>query len=156
MYKCLILLFLLAQTCLADTYIKYGIGISKDQQLGEVKVIAGGYQTPIYESIISQIELGYWSDPHLGRKSSIFGNVSFGLDIQAGILYTQALWGIALISQTDSILGGNFQFNHDIFLGLRDKNGYSIGIGYKHISSAGIYMPNLGRDMLMIKMAVPY
>jgi len=144
----------------ADSFFKYGVGVfnsAKDSK-AETKVFSLGYSEKFFQAMMYQLEAGAWIDNRkdLDRKSSGFGFGSIGLDVQTGAFYIQALWGAGLITCTDSMLGGPFQFNTDLGIGLRDSNGYSIGIGYKHISSAGIELPNKGRDFMMMRLAVPF
>jgi hypothetical protein len=159
-YMSTFLLLLLATTSHAETYFKYGLGVfnSARDNRAEVKTFALGHQEKILNSVVYQFEGGMWADSRgdLGRKSSGFGNMSIGLDVQAGYVYTQALWGLGFITTTDSMLGGNFQFNNDLGVGIRDQKGYAIGLNYKHMSSAGIYDVNAGRDLLYIKMGFPF
>jgi hypothetical protein len=54
------------------------------------------------------------------------------------------------------MLGGPFQFNHDFLLGVRGDNGALIGLDLKHMSSAGIEKPNVGRDFLLIHVELPF
>jgi len=144
----------------AESYFKYGLGIfnsAKDNKV-ETKTIAIGQSEKWLGALLTQYEGGIWTDSRsdLGRSGSGYFGISVGLDVQAGYIYSQALWGVAGISHIDSMLGGHLQFNNDLGLGIRDCNGYSIGMNYKHISSAGIFTPNQGRDFLMIKMGIPW
>lgn len=144
----------------ADSFFKYGVGLfnsAKDSR-AETKIFSVGYTKKFFESLMYQLEAGTWIDNRrdLSRNSSGFGTGSLGVDIQTGYIYTQALWGAGLITSPDSMLGGPFQFNTDLSIGVRDNNSYSIGLGYKHISSAGIELPNKGRDFMLVKLSVPF
>jgi hypothetical protein len=158
----LILSIILSVNLHADLAIKYGLGVAqsaKDSN-SETKVISIAYQEQIafLEYLIKQYEVGAYIDSRqdLGRRSSGFATASLGVHVNAAGTYCQALWGVGGITNVDSYLGGNFQFNQDLSVGFRDNNGAMIGVNYKHISSAGLYMPNVGRDFLMIKMSVPW
>lgn len=145
----------------ADLAFKYGVGVFKSavDSNSEVKMFSISYQEPIiFEYLIKQYEVGLWTDSRqdIGRKSSGFANFSVGVHVNAAGTYAECLWGVAGITHTDSYLGGNFQFNNDLGMGFRDNNGASIGVGYKHVSSAGFYNPNVGRDFLLIRMSLPW
>ena len=56
--------------------------------------------------------------------------------------------GPALISIPDSYLGGPFQFMSDVHWGVQDMDLNYIGVYYRHISSAGLETPNVGRDIV--------
>lgn len=146
----------------ADLAFKYGVGLfqsAKDSN-SETKVFSLAYQDTLLgtDFLIKQYELGMWSDSRqdLGRLSSGFFNMSFGVRVNAPGTYAEGLWGIGVVTHTDAYLGGNFAFNHDLSTGFRSESGATLGINYKHISNAGLYNPNIGRDFLMIKMGIPF
>ena len=139
-------------------FLKYGVGFgsSAKERAVEVKTASIGKQRQFF-IFIDQWEVGGWfeqsNDP--SRKSSGFIDYSVGLNVDAGYLYVQSLWGVAAITTKDSYLGGNFQFNQDFSLGVKDARGVAIGLNYKHMSSAGIFTPNVGRDFISIRLGVP-
>lgn len=153
---------LLAKVSLADeTYFKFGVGVfnsAKDSR-AESKVAAIGHQNSLFSKyFLQQFEAGAWNDSRkdLGRKNNAYASYSVGLPIEIGNFYTQYLVGVALFVTTDSYLGGIGQFCQDVGVGFVGDNGNRIGIGYKHISSAGVFSPNIGRDYVMLKMGVPF
>jgi hypothetical protein len=156
----LLFLLLLTTSSFADTVFKYGVNVpSGDKKLATTKALFIGEQSKLLGSVISQWELGGWFDNSgiEGRKSSVLGSVSLGVHVNAGYLFTQALIGPALMLPTDSNLGGPLQFNNDFALGLRDpETKAAIGFAYKHISSAGIFKPNKGRDFIMFRVSIPW
>ncbi len=144
----------------SQSFFKYGLGLfnsAKDSAV-EVKTLSIGRQKQMGSHFVWQWEAGVWSDSRRdqGRSSSFFGNMGMGLNVDAKNVYAQALWGIAAISNTDAYLGGRAQFNQDFSIGLKDSKGVRIGVSYKHISSAGIFEPNIGRDFATIRLAVPW
>lgn len=153
------ILLISSKICRAEIFSRYGIGVynSAKYNRAEVKVISLGYQKDS-KILLYQIEGGYWSDSIISdnRKGSFFGNLSSGIRVTPNSFYVESLWGISLISTLDSMLGGHFQFNQDLGLGVLDKKGKSIGVNYKHMSSAGLYRPNLGRDFFTIKVVIPW
>lgn len=140
--------------------VKYGANVPSEQEkLGRTKTLFLSYQDKLVGPIIEQCEAGLWFDNSgiEGRRSSGLLGYSLGVHANAGAFFAQALVGPSLISSPDSNLGGAFQFNNDIGFGIRDeKTGGSIGLAYKHVSSAGIYSPNKGRDFIMFRVGVPF
>jgi hypothetical protein len=141
------------------TYLKYGIGIfhSADYGTAETKTFALGYKDGLVGPLVQQREVGLWVDPagH-GRSSSGYANYSVGAEATPGYLVASAMWGVAAITTPDSMLGGWFQFKNDTFLGVKDDRGNTFGLNYTHVSSAGIESPNMGRDMLSVKVGIPW
>lgn len=141
-------------------YFKYGLGVfhSAEPRFTTVKTLALGVQFPLGPHLVQQIEAGAWTDTSGvdGRRGTLYGGWSAGIDVNAGYLNLQSLWGVAGITHTDSMLGGHFQFHQDLFLGLKDKQGRYIGANYSHFSSAGLSSPNLGRDLLSLKIGVMF
>lgn len=155
------LFYLFCYNCPADTVIKYGSNVSKDnEKLGSTKALFVSQQrqwNPL--PFVSQYEVGGWIDNSNinGRHSSGMISASTGVHVKSGPFFAQALVGPALITKIDSVLGGHFQFNNDVSFGLVDEeNNATVGIAYKHISSAGLSSPNLGRDFLMFRLSLPW
>lgn len=155
----IILLFSL--NCLADGtgFVKYGIGLNNPEgttPVGE-KIISFGYQHPAFWVIDYQLEMGGFIDNfERSKASSAFAGPSLGISIVESYYYAKVFSGIIGLANVDSRLGGHFQFNHDLELGLKDTRNIGIGCVYKHMSSAGIYTPNLGRDWFMLKLSLPF
>jgi hypothetical protein len=141
-----------------DSFFKYGVGVSNSAKHSrvETKILSIGRQTPLGPYLIHQVELGVWADSAGdGRTGSGFADYSVGVNVNVGRIYTQVLWGFAGITTPDAYLGGNFMFNQDLSLGVRDTRGVAVGLNYKHISSAGIFMPNIGRDFGQVRVSIP-
>lgn len=143
-----------------ETSIKYGLGAfhSAEPSPGLVKLVSLTWQRPAFnEHLIQQTEGGFFIDAAGGdRRSSAFAFQSFGLNVNVGYFYVQNLIGAGFITCPDSYLGGPFQFTEDLAIGVKDEHGYSIGLDYKHISSAGIYPINRGRDFFTLRLSVPF
>lgn len=156
----LILSFLITCSAFADTVVKYGSNVcNENEKLGSTKTIFIADQTMIFGPFVRQYELGGWVDNSgiEGRRSSLLGGASLGVNVNAEIFFAQALVGPSLISHTDSNLGGHFQFNNDIALGFRDPDTKAtVGLSYKHVSSAGLASPNKGRDFIMFRVSIPW
>lgn len=160
MKKLLLILSLISSSAMADTVAKYGVNVPREgEKLGSSKTIFLSNQASIGGPFIRQYEIGGWVDNtgKPGQKSSLLVSPSVGLNVNAGVVYAQALVGPSLISSPDSVLGGRFQFNNDFALGLRDPDTKAtIGFDYKHVSSAGLELPNRGRDFLMFRVSIPW
>lgn len=143
----------------AGSFARYGLGVfdSADYGRASVKTVSFGYQEKIFGSIYKQFEAGLWTDSSgHGRTGSGFGSASLGLDVSPGDITLRCSGGLAAITSPDSMLGGWFQFTQDFLFGVHDRQGNLIGINYKHISSAGIYHPNMGRDFVTIQAEIPW
>lgn len=144
----------LASTAYAQgTYnLKYGVGIMKST---ESQVVSVAYQDQIKDSYSYQVECGAWLDPkeNKGRSGSGFCATQAGLRILLSNFYAESMHGIGFITHPDALLGGRFQFFHDAGLGIKDVAGNAIGINFKHVSSAGIHKPNIGRNYLAAKLS---
>lgn len=150
---------LVPQVSSAGTLFRYGIGIFNSAEYGtaETKVFTLGYEEELFGPFIKQYEVGVYADQGgNGRSSSGFGSVSLGIEVNPGYFVLRSLWGIGAITNPDSMLGGWFQFNQDLLFGVRDNRGNMMGLNYKHISSAGIYIPNAGRDFITIQLEIPW
>lgn len=156
----LLFLFLCSSTSYADTFFKYGVGIGESaiKSKAETKFFTLGQNHPINNYLIYQYEAGLWADQGgYPRKTSGFVDLSAGVQITPGYAVIQTLWGLAAITSPDAYLGGAFpQFNQDLYIGLRDQTGAQIGFDYKHISSAGLCLPNKGRDAVLTKVGIPW
>lgn len=142
----------------AGTYIGYGVGVGHSAEHGatETKVLNLGYRDDLFLGLSYQMEVGYFNDiAGNGRKSSAWVGPSLGVEVNAYPLTLRQMIGPSFLSTTDSYLGGHFQFNNDLYVGLKDKQDRSIGVNYKHLSSAGIYQPNIGRDLILVQVGLP-
>jgi hypothetical protein len=143
----------------ASSFSKYGIGVfnTADYGTASTKVFSLGYVGELFGPFINQVELGLFADSSgHDRKSSGFGFYSIGTEVNPGYLVIRSLWGVGMITSPDSMLGGNFQFTQDLLIGVRDNKKNMIGLVYKHISSAGLELPNKGRDFLTIQVEIPW
>jgi hypothetical protein len=150
----------------SESYLRYGIGIAESAQLSvsEVKLLGAGYMDSLTEvsqlsSLVYQLEGGFWIDTQTqtNRKSSAYGSAAIGLNIQAGPFKASSVHGPGLISTPDAYLGSIPQFFHDLSVGLEDdKTRAGMCLSYKHISNAGLWPPNAGRDFLTFRLSLPF
>lgn len=150
--KSLILLSLImfSTTCLAEEMvIDAGLGVlnSKGYSLSQNKFTKIGLENNLWYALKQRINTGLWLDSRSDEyKSSAFGGYQLGFEVRNDTLIASIWSGPTLISSPDQQLGGMIQFNETIFLGITDKMGETIGIAYNHLSSAGLEIPNQGRD----------
>lgn len=142
------------------SYFKYGVGIldPEIEHWNNIKLFELGYQDDLVSVLDYQMSAGVWVDqvPYLGRKSSGYLSWSPGISVTGDWYYLKGFWGVAILSHKDEILGGHFQFKNDLEVGLKDKRGVKIGGCYTHVSSAGIFSPNIGRDFGTVKLQIPF
>lgn len=154
-----LLLLLISSTAIAGPTLKIGGCIDEDQviSLFNNKFAAIGYQNHIKNTIFDyQIEGGYFADATKGiLQQTLFAGPSIGLSIENSGHYTKVFFGPSIVSHTDERLSIPFEFNADFEFGFQDSRGVGMGIGFKHMSSAGLGSPNLGRDFLYLQISLP-
>lgn len=143
----LVLGIVMSTDVVADTFnLKYGLGALHGKQSA---MASFGYQRQIHKSLAHQIEGGLWVDRF--RSNSGFASYALGMHLERGFMYGETMHGVGFITHKDSLLGGKFQFFHDLGIGVLSKDGSTFGIQLKHVSSAGIHKPNIGRNFFAIK-----
>lgn len=159
MNKLIMLLLLLPSFCMADeAFMGFGLGVmgDADQHPAQVKLGEFGYRRFMWHGIYWQNKVGYWgegSDDHT-RKGSGYGASGLGLEVKLHPIEIRGGYNLAAITTPDSRLGGRLpQFLGNLGVGFRDWEGDGIGIEYNHISSAGLVMPNHGRDFIVIELS---
>lgn len=161
-FKCLLatlFLTILPTKALSDDIsFSYGLGLGESAQYStsETKVIELSYRQTILDAFYWNYEAGIWLDNiGNGRSSSGFLATGPGFLVDLKGFEIRNAYGIAAITNSDIFLGGNFpQFHGELYAGFRDKTGNGIGIKYNHFSSAGVYMPNVGRDFILLELSV--
>lgn len=154
----LLALFSSTQAHAQEMFFGYGLGVfnSAKNSPVEVKVSNVGYRLGMSKGFYWQLKGGYWgegSGDH-SRSSSFYVSTGPGLLVDLRPIELRSGWSVATISRPDAYLGGRFpQFNGEIYGGLRDKNDNGIGLKYEHISSAGLVVPNEGRDFVLLEIS---
>lgn len=140
-----------------ETFLSYGLGAGKSalNSQAETKQFDFGYREDLFQGISWQYKAGLWADGSFdpNRKTSGFASTGPQFTVSVLPLELRTGWGISGITTTDSYLGGHFQFNGEIYLGLRDNKGNGIGVEYQHFSSAGLETPNVGRDFVILQLS---
>lgn len=151
---------LITEDSRADDYIDASLGMFHNGSPSPANVKYGeiGHRDSLGLGFFNQYSGGAWiqSARGDGRKSSAFVSDQIGLGVNNGIAVSIAT-GPTLISTPDSYLGGHFQFHETLFLGVSDPaTNTSIGFAYQHFSSAGIEMPNAGKDFGGAEIVFPF
>lgn len=152
----LTLLFTVASR--ADDYsFKYGMGLLNGSPTGNIKLFSLREEQRLSGPIHSATEGGVWVDNlGNGRRGAAFGKYQLGVKPGPDVgFYGSIFWGLQLQSSTDTELGGNAQFSQDFGLGIRDAASFVQGT-YTHMSSAGIFLPNRGRDFFCLNMGLRF
>jgi len=154
-----VMLMIVSQVSFAaeGTFLKYSVNAHTDKIIHQ-KGLSLGYQDAL-AVFDKKWEIGFWSDSsgRDGAKGSAFASYSVGVEPTYEALYVNFFQGVCLISNPDSVLGGPLEFMMDFGVGLRDTvKGTALGMHYKHISNAGLSMPNLGRDTFGIQVMIPW
>ena len=135
-------------------YLKFGGSIGNSVTFG-TKFLAIGHQDHLLSLLDYQLESGYILDNEFpGLYRALYVSIAPGFSIVKTDYYLKVFCGPALISNTDVHLSSIFEIATDIELGLRDIRGLDLGVGYKHMSNAGLVPPNLGRDFLYFKINI--
>ncbi|CAM6003922.1 unnamed protein product [Sphagnum balticum] len=124
--------------------------------LAQVKFGKIGLQEDLWYALKQRFNVGGWLDARDGMANSGFAGYQLGFVVQNDIYEMSIFSGPSVITSPDTSLGGRFQFNETVFFGIKDKLGNSIGAAYNHFSSAGIEMPNLGKDFLCLEIKFPF
>lgn len=137
-----------------------GVGVfaSGVNTLAETKMLMVGLQHEFLGPFKLRSGVGGWTDcAGNGRDDAAYFSEQLGFEVvnSAGT-YASVFTGPTLLTATDSYLGGHFQFQEDVHLGISDPAGNGFGVFYKHLSSAGIETPNIGRDLMGVEFKFPY
>lgn len=143
-----------------EVTVNFGAGVfnSGVNSLAESKVLTLGLNNFFYgRRMFYRYELGLFTDSAgNGRKGSAFGAGLLGVNVENPVFYAQGAFGASLLGTTDSYLGGHFQFTEEVSVGINGTSATKLGFFYKHMSSAGIYDPNVGRDFVGVKLSIPF
>jgi hypothetical protein len=159
MLKYLLLLLLSTQVLADEMFLNYGLGVGPSalNSMIETKTVDLGYRYYLLNSIYWQNKFGYWVDNsgNPARHSSAYDSSGLGIVVTEGPVEVRSGIGVAIISTTDAYLGGMFpNFNENLGVGIRDNEGAGFGLDYQHLSSGGIYEPNIGRDFVTLEFSL--
>jgi hypothetical protein len=141
----------------ANAAVVLNVGVGRDIIIGEQfeRTAKVGYAIPVFEGFSVRPEVAGWMTGRTGHKSGVL--FALPLEFRAvspGGIYASISFGPGVITSPDAWLGGHFQFDTELALGVMAGNGLGCGLAYGHVSSAGIYEVNKGRDWLMIQLVL--
>jgi hypothetical protein len=152
------ILLMILSACAHSSHLKYGVGLNDgpfpDTQ---VKIIGIGSSRPLGPIFDMQHEAGLFADNRSGLGPT--GYVSpamIGLETKGPGLYAHYFVGPSLITQTDQRLSSILEFENSFELGIRDYRGISLGANLTHFSNAGLWLPNMGRDFLGVRLNINF
>lgn len=153
----LMALMFIASARAEDWSARFGPSIYMKQPDGNTKIFGVRREDDLMYAVHEAIEVGGFVDNYgNGRKSSALVKAQLGVKPGAEVGgFAKAFVGPCYLNTPDALLGGRFQFCTDVGLGMRDRRSF-VDVGYGHISSAGIEMPNHGRDWLVFEAGVRY
>lgn len=127
---------------------RYGVGAIDKQS--HTRYFSAVYRDNVSDIpiLIKHTELGFSKDSQDVNSWNLFR--AYGIEVKSD-WYFRAVIGMGLLTKKGKRLGGNFQFTEEVELGYK-----RVGIGYKHISNAGIKKPNLGRDFIQMSINIPF
>lgn len=140
----------------ADPVLSVGIGKGALYHNGTAfeRSVVLGYQHNIAKEFFVRPEAGYFLDISGSGKSSLWGAALLGVSAKSTTgPELHVGFGPGYLQNPDNILGGHFQFSLEGGIGISGSHTY-LGLVWKHLSSAGINMPNQGRDFIMVQLRV--
>lgn len=160
MTKLIIFLAILLSSALAQADLVTSVGIGKGALRGNgtpfERAIAIGWEQPFTTGFFVRPEGGAFMDNSGEGKSSPWLSTLGGVRATSPMGATMHLAvGPGYLHNPDQKLGGHFQFSLEGGVGMEDKN-FAIAMVWKHLSSAGINMPNQGRDFIMAQIRIPF
>jgi hypothetical protein len=141
-----------------EMLVDAGLGAfsTEGKSLSQVKFAKLGIQEDLWYAVKQRVNFGGWIDDRKGPfANSAFTSYQVGFDVKNALFEMSVFSGPGLISATDSSLGGHFQFNETVFIGIKDTMDESVGMAYNHFSSAGLEMPNQGKDFMCLEIKFP-
>lgn len=144
--------FLAPQTALAvDLYLRYMIHAKAPLH----SLAGGGIGIQWQEHpLLFRLEGGFLRDKRVPNTVG-YTQLGVGIEPRYHTFYVQFVQSIGAVSADDRYLSGVFQFFLDAGIGIRNKS-KALGIGWKHISNAGIARPNIGKDLLTLQILLSF
>lgn len=152
MKKLMLLLFFVSSLSHADS-LAMSFGPSLDGTIGEIKALQLGYEFQGQGGSFSLLlEGGGWN---YDGEPIFFGGVNAGVHVVTldGISMRVGV-GPSYASGTDDRISSQFNFHIQAKIGLQVTN-FSTGLQFDHFSNAGLWPPNLGRDLLSVYIGFP-
>lgn len=158
MLSIIALILALSSQSSADVVASVGLGKSAFAGVRGVpfeRAASLGYEHAFSNGLFIRPEAGWFMDNSGHGVSSPWLAPLVGVRSQSTVGPTlHFAMGPGYLHNPDSVLGGHFQFSLEGGASLVDRN-FGIGVVWKHLSSAGINMPNRGRDFIALQVHVP-
>lgn len=152
------LIIALSSQSSADVVASVGLGKSAFAGVQGVpfeRAASLGYEHAFSNGLFIRPEAGWFMDNSGRGVSSPWGAPLIGVRSQSAVGPSlHFAMGPGYLHNPDSILGGHFQFSLEGGASLVDRN-FGLGVVWKHLSSAGINMPNRGRDFIALQVRIP-
>lgn len=143
-----LLLFITSIANAQDDQAIVDVGVGMGNSDG-TRMLTLGIQEDLWGALKQRAVVGGWIDNSgNGHNGSPLVSGQLGFEVNNNGLVIGVFTGPAIVFIPDTLLGGPFQFMSDIHLGIQDLSSNYIGVMYRHISSAGIESPNIGRDII--------
>lgn len=160
MIKLIVFIGILLASTFANADLVTSVGIGKGVMKGNgtpfERALAIGWEHPFITGFFVRPEAGWFMDNSGEGLSSPWASTLGGVRATSPMGATMHLAvGPAYLHNPDQKLGGHFQFSLEGGVGIEDKN-FAIAMVWKHLSSAGINMPNQGRDFIMAQIRIPF
>jgi lipid A 3-O-deacylase len=170
--KRLFCLAAIAAALLGNTYtaqaagVEFGVGATSDSTMTYRLGMTFDWDQSWWQTDVGRVT-GYWSGAYTyweGDKTSSNNSLSFSPVFvyefagQSVRPYVEAGIGVALFSNNeleDNKIGGAFQFEDRIGLGLRFNGGHEVGIRATHYSNAGLSSDNDGVESYALHYTMP-
>lgn len=152
-----VIVFIISSSACAHTTLDAKLGgMLHQNDITTNKLISLGFTGDLTRVFKYRFEGGLFALNDAGPNTRTwFTGVSLGTGVTGDWYYARVFTGPALVSRTDDHLNTPLEFNTDIEVGLRDKTGVELGLGYKHMSNGGITNPNLGQDFMYLGVKLP-
>lgn len=136
---------------LADDAVTLRMGADFTHYKNETAIYSLGSESFDRDGFGCKLEGGFWTAIDPSHRASPFGSVLGGKRFgdYNGFNLT-GFFGVVVLGHTDGALGGNAAFTEEAVLGYK-----TVSLGYKHISNAGLFPPNHGRDYISLTLAFP-
>lgn len=150
LWRMLILLAVALTSQIGSSDVALSVGVGKgimgDSGTPFERMVALGYQKQLLPELYIRPEGTYFLDISGQGKSSLVGSVLMGVEAKSSVgPELHFAIGPSYLQNPDQVLGGHFQFKVEFGAGISSDNVY-LGVAWVHISSAGLEMPNHGRD----------
>lgn len=142
---------LMCQSAYADLTANVGLGKAAfgPPHIPFERTLSLGYQQDSQSGAFLRLEIGWFLDISGHGKSSFWVAPLLGISSQTSTGFELHLAiGPGYLQNPDERLGGHFQFSLEGGGGILSHDTY-VGVAWKHLSSAGLEMPNMGRDFVV-------